>query len=175
MRKRLFLVNLLALSLLPLGSLQAQPDGRRNDRGRDEQPQADRQDGRSAAARRAERGRGPQAQPQPRERPDRDRPAPAQPYRDRDRDNGRDYGRDNGRGDGRDNDHADWRGAGPNHDFRRGQRLPFNYRTRQYVIDDWRGHRLSAPPRGYHWVQVGSDYVLVAIATGIILQLLLSQ
>jgi len=39
------------------------------------------------------------------------------------------------------------------------------------VVNDWRGHRLSAPPRGYHWVQTGSDYVLVAIATGIILQL----
>ena len=44
-----------------------------------------------------------------------------------------------------------------------------------YVVDDWRGHHLSAPPRGYHWVQTGSDYVLVAIATGVILQLLLSH
>jgi Ni/Co efflux regulator RcnB len=67
------------------------------------------------------------------------------------------------------------RGAGPNHDFRRGQRLPQEYRHRQYVVDDWRGHHLSAPPRGYHWVQTGGDYVLVAIATGIILQLLLNN
>jgi Ni/Co efflux regulator RcnB len=43
------------------------------------------------------------------------------------------------------------------------------------VVDDWRNHHLSAPPRGYHWVQVGGDYVLVAIATGIILQLLLNN
>ena len=69
----------------------------------------------------------------------------------------------------------DERGAGPNHDFRRGQRLPAEYRSRQYVVDDWRGHHLSAPPRGYHWVQTGGDYVLVAIATGVILQLLLSH
>ncbi len=67
------------------------------------------------------------------------------------------------------------RGAGPNHDFRKGQRLPAQYRHRQYVVDDWRGHRLSAPPRGYHWVQTGGDYVLVAITTGIILQLLLNN
>jgi Ni/Co efflux regulator RcnB len=67
------------------------------------------------------------------------------------------------------------RGAGPNHAFQRGERLPVEYRHRQYVVDDWRGHRLSAPPRGYHWVQTGSDYVLVAIATGIITQLLLSR
>jgi hypothetical protein len=38
-----------------------------------------------------------------------------------------------------------------------------------------RGHHLSAPPRGYHWVQMGGDYVLVAIATGVILQLLLNH
>ncbi len=67
------------------------------------------------------------------------------------------------------------RGAGPNHNFHRGDRLAYEYRSRTYVVDDWRGHRLSAPPRGYHWVQTGSDYVLVAIATGIIAQILLSQ
>lgn len=69
----------------------------------------------------------------------------------------------------------DERGAGPNHSFYRGGRLPSEYRNRQYVVDDWRGHRLSAPPRGYHWVQTGGDYVLVAIATGVILQLLLNN
>lgn len=66
------------------------------------------------------------------------------------------------------------RGAGPDHAYFRGDRLPPRYRERQYVVEDWRGHRLSAPPRGYHWVQSGGDYILVAIATGIILQLLLS-
>lgn len=69
----------------------------------------------------------------------------------------------------------DERGAGPDHNFRRGDRLPPQYRGRSYVVDDWRGHHLSAPPRGYHWVQTGGDYVLVAIATGIILQLLLNN
>ncbi|AMP04581.1 RcnB family protein [Collimonas pratensis] len=67
------------------------------------------------------------------------------------------------------------RGAGPDHAFYRGQRLPPEYRNRQYVVDDWRGHHLSAPPRGYHWVQTGGDYVLVAISTGIILQMLLGN
>jgi Ni/Co efflux regulator RcnB len=68
-----------------------------------------------------------------------------------------------------------YRGAGPNHDFRPGYRLPPYYRSRQFAVDDWRGHRLSAPPRGYYWVQSGSDYLLVAIATGIIVQLLLND
>lgn len=74
-----------------------------------------------------------------------------------------------------DNERREERGAGPNHAFHKGERLPVEYRHRQYVVDDWRGHNLSAPPRGYHWVQTGSDYVLIAIATGIIAQLLLSH
>lgn len=59
--------------------------------------------------------------------------------------------------------------------FERGGRMPGEYRSRQYVVDDWRGHRLSAPPRGYNWVQVGADYALVAIATGVIAQVLLNH
>jgi Ni/Co efflux regulator RcnB len=43
------------------------------------------------------------------------------------------------------------------------------------VVNDWRGHHLSPPPRGHHWVQTGSDYVLIAIATGIIAQVLLGN
>ncbi|XYJ09651.1 RcnB family protein [Telluria sp. B2] len=67
------------------------------------------------------------------------------------------------------------RGAGPRHDLYRGQRLPAHFHHRQYVVDNWRAHRLSAPPRGYHWVQVGNDYVLAAIATGIIASVLLGN
>jgi Ni/Co efflux regulator RcnB len=71
--------------------------------------------------------------------------------------------------------HAGERGAGPRHDFYRGDRLPPQYRTRYYVVDNWRAHRLSPPPRGYYWVQTGADYVLIGIATGIIAQIVLGQ
>lgn len=67
------------------------------------------------------------------------------------------------------------RGAGPHHDFRRGQRLSAEYRHREYVVDNWRAHHLKAPPRGYHWVQTGPDYVLVAVASGIIAQIVLGN
>lgn len=67
------------------------------------------------------------------------------------------------------------RGAGPDQSFHQGGRLPPEYRSRQYVVNDWRGHNLSAPPRGYNWVQNGGDYLLVAITTGVIMQLLLSN
>jgi Ni/Co efflux regulator RcnB len=96
------------------------------------------------------------------------RPAPGQRQ---DRSNRSAHGRDRGVG----TDRISERGAGPDHAFHRGGRLPPEYRSRNYVVDDWRAHGLSAPPRGYHWVQTGADYVLVAIATGIILQILLNN
>jgi len=67
------------------------------------------------------------------------------------------------------------RGAGPEHDWRRGYRVPPEYRSHHYVVDDWRAHHLSAPPRGYHWIQNGGDYLLVGIATGVILTIVLDN
>lgn len=71
--------------------------------------------------------------------------------------------------------HAGVRGAGPRHDFYRGERLPAQYRTRYYVVNDWHGHRLSRPPRGYQWVQTGADYVLIGTLSGIIAQIVLAR
>ena len=81
----------------------------------------------------------------------------------------RDFGRNH-------NDHMrNGRGAGPGNAYYQGDRYPAEYRNRQYVVNDWRGHHLSAPPRGYQWVQSGNDYVMIAIASGIIAQLLLGR
>lgn len=60
-------------------------------------------------------------------------------------------------------------------EFRRGGHIPREYWSRQYYVNDWRGHQLYAPPYGYQWVQVGGDYVLIALATGLILNLVLNQ
>ena len=60
-------------------------------------------------------------------------------------------------------------------DFRRGRVIPQYYRGSHYVVDDWRGHGLGYPPRGYHWVQAGGDYLLVAVASGIIAQILIGN
>jgi Ni/Co efflux regulator RcnB len=60
-------------------------------------------------------------------------------------------------------------------EFRRGAYIPREYRNQQYVVVNHRAHRLSAPPRGQQWVQVGGDYVLVAIATGIIASIILAR
>jgi Ni/Co efflux regulator RcnB len=60
-------------------------------------------------------------------------------------------------------------------DWRRGDRLPSDYRNRQYVVDDYRGYGLHQPPRGYHWVGVNGDYALVGITSGVIASTQLSS
>lgn len=61
--------------------------------------------------------------------------------------------------------------------YHRGQRMPAAYRAPQYVVTDWRAHRLAAPPRGHQWVRDrdGRDFALVAIATGLIASVVLSR
>jgi Ni/Co efflux regulator RcnB len=92
-----------------------------------------------------------------------------------------DHGNDRNDSNNHRNDNAqqyhrdDTRGGGPRHDLRRGQRLSKEYRDNRYVVSDWRARRLSAPPRGQHWVRTGNDYALAAIATGIIAQVMLSN
>ncbi len=71
--------------------------------------------------------------------------------------------------------HQQERGAGPNHAWHKGDSVPASYRDKRYEVTDWHSHHLSAPPSGYHWVQVNGDYVLAAIATGVIADMLLSQ
>jgi Ni/Co efflux regulator RcnB len=54
----------------------------------------------------------------------------------------------------------------------RGDRLPRHWYGHSYIVYDWRPYRLYAPPYGYHWVRVGNDVLLTAIATGVVLDVL---
>ena len=56
------------------------------------------------------------------------------------------------------------------HKWHKGERLPAEYRTKVYVVEDYNSYRLRQPPRGYHWVRVDNDVVLTAIATGVVLE-----
>ncbi|WP_310540459.1 RcnB family protein [Phenylobacterium sp.] len=58
------------------------------------------------------------------------------------------------------------------HAWRRGQRLPSHYRSSHYYVNDYGRYGLRAPPRGHRWVRADNDYVLAAIATGLIIQVL---
>jgi len=54
----------------------------------------------------------------------------------------------------------------------RGDRLPRGWYGSSYIVYDWRPYRLYSPPYGYHWVRVGDDVILTAIATGIVLDVI---
>ena len=56
--------------------------------------------------------------------------------------------------------------------WHRGDYLPRAYYGSSYIIHDWRPYRLYAPPYGYHWVRVGDDVLLTALATGVVLDVL---
>ncbi|VXB38401.1 RcnB family protein [Massilia sp. 9I] len=59
--------------------------------------------------------------------------------------------------------------------LKRGEQLPARYRTHHYVVENWKTHRLTEPPPGHQWVQAGSDYALVSIATGEVQEVLVSR
>ena len=60
--------------------------------------------------------------------------------------------------------------------YRRGGYLPVQYRETRYYVTDWQTRRLYAPPRGYRWVRSDNDdFLLVAIASGVITNIILSH
>lgn len=83
---------------------------------------------------------------------------------------------DNGPRGGRDRyddrrDHFRWRG----YDFRAGYPIPGPYRGDRYWVRDWRGYGLPSPPPGHQWRYIDGNYVLIAVATGVITSILLNQ
>jgi len=60
------------------------------------------------------------------------------------------------------------------HRWQRGEWLPPVYRTRYYYVPDYYryGHRVYAPPPGCRWVHHDGDLVLMALATGVVLDVI---
>jgi Ni/Co efflux regulator RcnB len=56
--------------------------------------------------------------------------------------------------------------------WHRGDRLPRSWYGPSYIVYDWHPYRLYSPPHGYHWVRVGDDVLLTAVATGIVLDVI---
>lgn len=50
--------------------------------------------------------------------------------------------------------------------WRRGSFLPPAYQG--FAVDDYGRFHLRRPPYGYHWVQVGGEFLLVSVSTGLI-------
>jgi Ni/Co efflux regulator RcnB len=53
--------------------------------------------------------------------------------------------------------------------WRRGAYVPVTYR--HYYVQDWGYYGLRAPPPGYRWIYADGNFVLMAIATGVIADL----
>ena len=64
--------------------------------------------------------------------------------------------------------------GGGNHRFRHGERMGYNDgRGAQRV--DYRRHNLRRPPRGYEWRQSNGQYILAAVATGVIISAIMNS
>lgn len=58
--------------------------------------------------------------------------------------------------------------------YYRGGYLPRQYFASNYYVNNWQAYPgLYAPPYGYQWVDTGGEFVLAAIATGLIANLLM--
>jgi len=102
--------------------------------------------------------------------------AAGQRYDDHDR--GRYDQRRDDRHDRRDYGHSRREAAHERRDYRRwerGQRLDARYRDNRYYVSDWRRHGLRAPPRGYRWQRVDDNYILAAVATGLIASVIIAN
>lgn len=60
----------------------------------------------------------------------------------------------------------------PHQDWKRGGYLPRDYRGQGYYVHNWKAAHLKEPARGQRWVSVNGDYILVSIATNVILDIL---
>jgi len=102
-------------------------------------------------------------------------------------DHGKGHGHGNDKGHYDDDHHNDHHGNNPHYEgmhdrgrhegwYKKGGHLPREYRVDRYVVTDWHHDHLREPPHGYHWVRSDNgDFLLVAIATGVITDLILNH
>lgn len=59
-------------------------------------------------------------------------------------------------------------------DWRRGSHISHNDWDRGEQVD-WHTHHLRQPPRGYDWREVDGNYVMAAVATGLIASVIIAS
>lgn len=59
--------------------------------------------------------------------------------------------------------------------WRRGATLPPYYRSNSYRVYDYGRYGLRPPPRGYYWYNDNGNYLLAAVATGLILDVIINH
>ena len=71
--------------------------------------------------------------------------------------------------------HNDHRNGFNQHNWRKGGRIDRNDWNRGQRVNDWQRRHLQRPPRGYEWRQVDNNYVLAAVAGGLIASVILAN
>jgi Ni/Co efflux regulator RcnB len=72
--------------------------------------------------------------------------------------------------------HGSFSQGGKSQQFGKGDKLPSQFRGNDRVVSNYSDNHLRQPPRGYHWVRDdGGNFVLVAITTGVISEILSGQ
>jgi Ni/Co efflux regulator RcnB len=71
--------------------------------------------------------------------------------------------------------HPGWgQDQGASHQWNKGEHMGYNdWQTAQPV--DYRAHHLRAPPSGYEWRESNGQYVLAAVATGLVASIILAS
>lgn len=60
--------------------------------------------------------------------------------------------------------------------YKKGGRVPEDYRDRRYAVENWHEYHLAPPPRDHQWVRSDNgEFLLVAISTGVIADIMLSH
>lgn len=67
------------------------------------------------------------------------------------------------------------KGPQPHQDWHQGGKMPQDYRDDRYAVSDWRAHQLPEPAHGQRWMEINGDYVLVAVATGVIASIMIGH
>ena len=72
------------------------------------------------------------------------------------------------------NNHRGWgQDQGAGHHWQRGERMGYNDWNSARPVN-YRQHHLRQPPRGYQWRESNGQYVLGAVATGVIASMIIN-
>ena len=70
--------------------------------------------------------------------------------------------------------HGDGHPPGKHRGWHKGEKIEVVYLQPRYHVEDYRHYHLAPPPRGHRWVRTDDGkFILVAVATGIIADILL--
>jgi Ni/Co efflux regulator RcnB len=88
--------------------------------------------------------------------------------------NGQGHGNAHGNGQGNPGQ-AGHQGQENHRDWHEGGHVPDRYRDDSHWVRNWHDRDLPEPPRGHRWLEIDGDYVLAAVATGVITSIILGH